>query len=44
MGVNSIIGEFLIDYGYVIALAVGIIVVSLIVVTKARKKEPGEPK
>jgi len=38
MGVNSIIGEFLIDYGYIIALAVGIIVVSLIVVTKTRKK------
>ena len=42
--VVGVIGEFLIDYGYIIALAVGIIVVSLIVVTKTRKKEPGEPK
>lgn len=44
MGVNSIMGEFILDYGYIIALAVGLIVVSVLVIARAKGKEPGEPK
>lgn len=44
MGVQSTFGEIIMDYGYVIALAVGLIVVMAFVIARARGKEPGEPK
>lgn len=41
---NPVFGEWLMDYGYIIGIAVGVIVVSVYVLSKVRDREVGEPK